>query len=179
MFICKVFFSFIFSILLQIIMDPAERYLDALLELLSDDSASNDDDDETHQDIASPRPQDSNPDLPLNPDPPPLRRRSSSSLQSYRSSSSAARQRTNGSHCLFCVISCNQSNFEEHLNSSPRCFNLYKNKLKVKTINGVMVYTFFCFYCNARPNSNLKLHLQESRFCFAMYSARFNVDTVR
>ena len=104
--------------------------------------------------------------------------RRASSIQSYISSPSAKRFKT--SHCHFCkqsIIEADQ--FELHLRSSDTCSSLYKRKLKVRSIESVLVLTFYCLFCKNGGPKKFPHHLEQSTECFNSYCQRYNVGSIR
>ena len=98
----------------------------------------------------------------------------------YRQSSSAARRlqlKTN--HCLFCHENLNRTNLENHLRGSNRCLTLYKRKLSVRSIESILVHSFYCLFCDSRSRSRFQHHLEQSPSCLTRYRDKFNVDSMR
>ena len=93
----------------------------------------------------------------------------------YRRSSSASQHILKNKHCYFCNIETNQSNFENHLRGSSRCLSLYERKLKVKSIDGVLLSLFPCLFCS-NGTTRLQYHLERHPSCRDKYFQRWGVD---
>ncbi len=98
----------------------------------------------------------------------------------YRQSSSAVRRmQLKPNHCLFCNVNVNRTNFENHLRGSDRCLSLYKRKLHVRSIDSILIHSFYCLFCEVTSNSKFRNHLEQSPNCLENYFNKFEVDSMR
>lgn len=98
----------------------------------------------------------------------------------YRQSSSAVqRLQLKPDHCLFCNTNLNRSNLENHLRGSDRCLSLYKRKLNVRSIDSILIHSFYCLFCDVTSNSKFQNHLEQSPNCMENYFNKFQVDSMR
>ena len=96
-----------------------------------------------------------------------------------RSSSFIRRLQIKQNHCLFCHHEVNRTNFENHLRVSDRCLSLYKRKLHVRSIDSILVKTFYCLFCDIKSSSKFQHHLEQNPGCLECYLDKFQVDTMR
>ena len=143
----------------------AERALDALIDILDDESlvAPGVDDDDT---------EDEGDDIPLLAniprivvDPPDI-------------NPHPKRQRLRSNHCKYCEEPCTRESLEAHLENSERCRNNYFDSLKVTNVDAVLCLLFRCIFCNDGP-ARLASHLTSSPGCYNSYCARFRVGSLR
>ena len=98
----------------------------------------------------------------------------------YRKSSSAARRlQLKPNHCHFCQENLHRSHFENHLRGSDRCLSLYKRKLHIRTLDSVLVHSYYCLFCDSNSKSKFQHHLEQSPGCLEKYRNKFNVDSMR
>lgn len=103
-----------------------------------------------------------------------------SAVQLYRQSSSAARRlQLKATHCLFCNQDVNRRTFENHLRGSDHCLSLYKRKLHVRSIDSILVHSFYCIFCDSKSKSKFQHHLEQSPGCLESYINKFHVDSMR
>lgn len=103
-----------------------------------------------------------------------------SAVQLYRQSSSAARRlQLKSTHCLFCNQNTSRETLENHLRGSERCFSLYKRKLHVRSIDSILVHSFYCLFCDTKSKSKFMYHLEQSPRCLEGYRNKFSVDSMR
>ena len=138
--------------------------LDALIEQLESDPASDDEADQTL--ILSPDEEIVRPDAPI---------RTLSSLERYRRNSSA-RRLERGTNCLFCPTNCSEKNFENHLRASPLCLLRYKRKLNVRSLDSVLLLVHYCLFCPSKGPQKLHNHLEQNQSCLNKFSARYQID---
>ena len=105
--------------------------------------------------------------------PPRRRRRLSPSLEA-----SVEQKRIKNSPCSFCNLSKNVTNFEEHIQNSDYCRNLYMKLHRVSTVDGILIKTFDCIFCPAKIY-RLTDHLSNAADCRARYFQRFHVDVLK
>ena len=86
--------------------------------------------------------------------------------------------RVKNTPCCFCQLNLDVTNFEDHLQGSEICRNLYKKLHGVSTVNGILLKTYDCFYC---PAKFYKLfdHLRNSAGCRDRYFERLGVDNLK
>ena len=107
-------------------------------------------------------------------------RQRSRKIAVYVSSSSAKRRERKDTHCFFCCRNfVNARDLEDHLNNSEACLACYCRKLKVKSLDGILINQFGCFFCNVPVNIKLAFHLQRNERCLQGYIDRFNVNDIR
>ena len=104
--------------------------------------------------------------------PPPIR-------LNRRSSSFIRRLQLKATHCVFCHQEFNRSNFENHLRRSDGCLSLYKRKLNVRSIESILVKSFYCLFCDVESSSKFQHHLEQNPGCLESYLNKFQVDTMR
>ena len=104
-------------------------------------------------------------------------------VQIYRRSSSAARRLLNfqdETHCYFCNTNvATPLLLETHLRSSQFCLTKYQRRLKVKTIDSILVILFKCIYCNIKTFGSTEEHFRSHPQCLDQYKERWNVDNMR
>ena len=96
-----------------------------------------------------------------------------------RSSSFIRRLQIKQNHCLFCHHEVNRTNFENHLRGSERCLSLYKRKLHVRTIDSILIKSFYCLFCTIKSSSKFQHHLEQNPGCLERYLDKFQVDSMR
>ena len=94
----------------------------------------------------------------------------------YRRSSSISKHIQKLDHCNFCQATLNSTNLEQHLRSSNRCLTLYERKLKVKSLDSILVRLLPCLYCDYKGGSKLQFHLQRNVACRQQYFERWNIN---
>ena len=94
----------------------------------------------------------------------------------YRRSSSISKHIQKLDHCNFCQATLNSSNLEQHLRSSNRCLTLYERKLKVSSLDSILVRLLPCLYCDYKGGSKLQFHLQRNVACRQQYFERWNIN---
>ena len=104
-------------------------------------------------------------------------------VQIYRRSSSAARRLLNfqeETHCYFCNTNvATPLLLETHLRSSQLCLTKYQRRLKVKTVDSILVILFKCIYCNVKTFCSIEEHFRSHPQCLDRYKERWNVDKMR
>lgn len=96
-----------------------------------------------------------------------------------QSSSAVRRMQVKPNHCLFCNANVNRTNFENHLRGSDGCLSLYKRKLHVRSIDSILIHSFYCLFCEVTSNSKFRNHLEQSPTCMENYFNKFQVDSMR
>ena len=109
--------------------------------------------------------------------PPAPRRVPSRTITRYLSSPHARRERVKQSPCMFCPEHKDVLTLRDHLEASVLCRTNYYSLLKVNSIDGIMLKTYVCMFCQD-AGSTLKTHLRSSNVCFQSFRERFNVDTI-
>ena len=94
----------------------------------------------------------------------------------YRRSSSISKHIQKLDHCNFCQATLNSTNLEQHLRSSNRCLTLYERKLKVTSLDSILVRLLPCLYCDYKGGSKLQFHLQRNVACRQQYFERWNIN---
>ena len=94
----------------------------------------------------------------------------------YRRSSSISKHIQKLDHCNFCQATLNSTNLEQHLRSSNRCLTLYERKLKVSSLDSILVRLLPCLYCDYKGGSKLQFHLQRNVACRQQYFERWNIN---
>ena len=82
------------------------------------------------------------------------------------------------SPCCHCQIECDVTNLEDHLLNSNNCRNLYMKSLGVTTVDGILMRTFDCIFCDAKF-CKLTDHLRMSAVCQDRYFQRLGVDNLK
>ena len=111
------------------------------------------------------------------PVPPAPRRVPSRTITRYLSSPHARRERVKQSPCMFCPEHKDVHTLRDHLEASVLCRTNYYSLLKVNSIDGIMLKTYVCMFCQD-AGASLKTHLRSSNVCFQSFSEKFNVDTI-
>lgn len=144
--------------------DP-ERALDALINILDDETLVPDGDVEIHDS------EDERDDIPLVANVPHI-------VVDPNINPLPKRQRLRSNHCKYCEEACSRENLGAHLDQSERCRRNYFDALKVTNIDAVLLLIFQCLYCNDGP-ARLSSHLSSSPGCYNSYCARFGVGSLR
>ena len=98
----------------------------------------------------------------------------------YRQSSSAVRRsQVKPNHCFFCNVNLNRTNLENHIRGSDRCLSLYKRKLHVRSIDSILIHSYYCLFCDVESNTKFQNHLEQSPNCLESYFNKFQVDSIR
>ena len=80
--------------------------------------------------------------------------------------------------CCFCQLNLDVTNFENHLQGSVHCRRLYMSWLKVSSVEGILLKTFDCIFCQARCYK-LTNHLINAPDCRNRYFQRLDVDNLK
>ena len=91
---------------------------------------------------------------------------------------SVEQRRVKNSPCGFCPLNLDVTNFENHIQDSDICRNLYKKLFGVSTVDGILMKTFDCLFCPARFYK-LYDHLCTSAECRIKYFERLGVDNLK
>ena len=86
--------------------------------------------------------------------------------------------RIKDSPCSFCQLNLDVTNLEEHLQNSNNCRSLYLKWLKVTTVDGILMRTFDCIFCDAKF-CKLTDHLRVSINCKDRYFERLGIDNIK
>ena len=107
---------------------------------------------------------------------PPRRRRRLNNDET--SQADIQQSRVKNSPCSFCPLNLDVTNFEEHLKNSFNCRSLYFKLLKVTTVDGILMWTFDCIFCDAKF-CKLTDHLRISVNCKERYFAKLGTDNIK
>lgn len=107
--------------------------------------------------------------------PPPRRRRLNDPLNPP---ANVEQNRVKNNLCFFCPRNLDVTNFEDHMQHSDNCRNLYMNLLGVDTIDGIVLKIFDCICCPAKF-CKLSDHLRASPACRDRYFQRMGVDNLK
>ena len=160
--------------------DTENPFLDALLDLLDEDSQNNDEDESIpHQSSQGFETQENariiddieNLEHQTAPNLVPV------SILRHLSSASAQRKAIKQDNCKFCNFFGNRWNMEEHLTNSEQCQVLYSRLMHLKTIDAILVSIFACLYCE-QNFAQFSQHMKTSANCLQQYKLRFNVSNM-